>query len=79
MTLSWEYQVEGVFLGIPRVRYFYSLVRKYVDSTIHTEVMTLDEGLLVTAALWWVSFPSFVFEFDSKSVIAWVADPLSAS
>lgn len=49
-----------------------------MDSTVYVEVMTLRVGLLVAAASQWGSSHSFVFEYDSKPVVAWVVDHSSA-
>lgn len=50
-----------------------------VDLAVHTEVLTLREGLLMAAASRKASTHSFVFESNCQSVVAWVADPLSAA
>lgn len=48
-----------------------------IDSSIHAEVLALRKGILVVAASRWVSSNSFVFESNSQSIVAWVADPSS--
>lgn len=50
-----------------------------VESAIHEEVLALPEGLQVAVASRWISFPSFLFELDFKSVMAWVANPSASS
>lgn len=49
-----------------------------VDAVIHPEVLILWECSLVIAASRWTSSDSFVFESDSKSLVAWVGNSTSA-
>lgn len=41
-------------------------------------MLAFREGILVEATSRWVSSYSFVFESDSKSIVVWVTDPMSA-
>lgn len=49
-----------------------------VDSTIHEEMLVFREWILVVAASRLASSLFFLFEFDSKLVVNWVAEPLYA-
>lgn len=49
-----------------------------VDSTVHVEVLAFRGEILVAVTSRWVSTYSFLFESDSKSVVAWVVNLSSA-
>lgn len=42
----------------------------WVDSTVHKEVLTLMEGLLMAAVSLWAWSHAFVFESNSKFIVA---------
>lgn len=75
-------QEEGVseeYLWIPRDVLLQFCKEVRVNSIVDVDVLALREGLLMLAASPWTSTHSFVFELDLRLVIAWVADPSSAS
>lgn len=43
----------------------------WVDSALYAELLAFQEDMLVAIASCWASSNFFVFESDSKSVIAW--------
>lgn len=45
-----------------------------MNSIVHAELLTLREGLLVTAALCWAESHGFTFESDSKVVVSWFSN-----
>lgn len=47
-------------------------------STVHAELLTFREEILVATTSRWVSSHHFMFEPDSKLVVLWVANPSSA-
>lgn len=49
-----------------------------VNLAVQTELLAFREGILMAIVSYWVSSHSFVFEFDSKSIVAWIKNPLSA-
>lgn len=44
-------------------------------STIHTKVLAIKEGMLVTTASWWASSVTFTFELDSMNTTTWFLEP----
>lgn len=42
-------------------------------SAIHTEIISIKEGLLITAASRWFSFSHFMLESDSLNVVVWTS------
>lgn len=46
----------------------------WVDSTVYAKLLTFREGVLVAVALRWIMTHSFLFELDSKFIVAWIAD-----
>lgn len=46
-----------------------------VESAVHAKLLAFRKGILVAATFRWTSSHPFVFQLDTKSVIAWNANP----
>lgn len=67
--------IRGIFWG-QEGKIFFNLGKQVsTDSTIQTEVLAIQEGILIVVVSKWSTSSSFIIEFDSQNTILWFSIP----